>query len=124
MDETLTIHVIDDDDAVRDSIRVMLEVEGFVMHTYASCAEFLREAHVDENCCLLVDMHMPGMDGLDLLRWLRREGLDTPAIVMTGKANEDLRRALGPVGGVLLEKPFRLWELMASIRAATDRDNL
>ncbi len=119
-----TIHVIDDDDAVRDSIRIMLEIEGFAVCSYPSGAAFLRKAQLDQTACLLVDMHMPGMDGLDLLRQLRREGIHTPAVVMTARASEGLRRALGPVGGVLLEKPFRLWEVIASLRTATGRDDL
>jgi len=118
-----TILVIDDDDAVRDSIGVLLRVEGFIVRSYPSSAAFLREAQLDQNCCLIVDMHMPGMDGLALLQRLRREGFETPAIVMTGNANETFRQALRAIGGVLLEKPFRLWEMLASISAATGKNN-
>jgi FixJ family two-component response regulator len=118
MDQRPTVHVIDDDDAVRDSMRLMLEVEGFVVRTYASAVAFLREAHLAGNPCLIVDMHMPGISGVALLDQLRRNGINVPAIVMTGMANKRIRRAVEQVKSIILEKPFSLAELIHSIEAA------
>jgi FixJ family two-component response regulator len=118
MDQRPTVHVIDDDDAVRDSMGLMLEVEGFVVRTYASAVAFLREAHLAGNPCLIVDMHMPGISGVALLDQLRRNGINVPAIVMTGMANKRIRRAVEQVKSIILEKPCSLAELIHSIEAA------
>jgi FixJ family two-component response regulator len=121
MVEQLTVHVIDDDAAVRDSLGLLLEVEGFIVRTHASGAAFLRDARLDENCCLMVDLHMPGMSGLDLLARLRRAGPSIAAIVMTGMANDGIRRAIVQSGAILLEKPFRLPDIVHAIETAAAR---
>lgn len=113
-----TAYVVDDDDAVRDSIRMLLECEGFTVCTYASGAAFLREARLDGNSCLVVDAHMPGMSGLELLDQLRRDGITTPAMVMTGALDARIRSAVDRVGALLLEKPFRAGELAGCIERA------
>jgi FixJ family two-component response regulator len=113
-----TAYVVDDDDAVRDSIRMLLECEGFTVCTYASGTAFLREARPDGNSCLVVDAHMPGMSGLELLDQLRRDGITTPAMVMTGALDARIRSAVNRVGVLLLEKPFRAGELAGCIERA------
>ncbi len=117
-----TAYVIDDDDAVRDSIRMLLECEGFTVHAYASGTTFLREAHPEANCCLVVDVHMPGMNGLELLDQLRRGSLMIPAIVMTGKPDARIIRAVARAGAILLDKPFRIAELLYCIEKVFSRE--
>ena len=124
MSEKPTIHVIDDDDAVRDSLGLLLNVEGFNVLVYTSCAAFLHKAVLDGNCCLLVDIHMPGVDGLALLDQLRRDGINTPTILMTGRIDGRIRRAAEHAGAVLLEKPFRMGDVVASIEAAVGRNRM
>jgi two-component system, LuxR family, response regulator FixJ len=84
LEERPTAYVVDDDDAVRDSIRMLLESQGFTVCTYASGWSFLREARANRNSCLVVDVNMPGMNGLELLDQLRRDGIMVPAIVVYG----------------------------------------
>jgi two-component system, LuxR family, response regulator FixJ len=125
MDQRPTVHVVDDDDAVCDSMGLMLEIEGFVVRTYASAVASLREAHLAGNHCLIVDMHMPGISGVALLDQLRRNGINVPAIVMTSMANKRIRRAVEQVNSIILEKPYSLEELIHSIEVAVrSRENL
>ena len=116
-----TVYLIDDDDAVRDSICMMLECEGFAVDAYASSEAFLREAHPQENSCAVVDVHMPGMSGLELLDRLRRDNMIIPAIVITGKVDERLVRDVERIGATLLEKPFRSGALVDCIKGALGR---
>ena len=124
MDQRPAIHVVDDDHAVRDSMGLMLEIEGFAVHTYASAAAFLREARLEGNCCLIVDMHMPGMSGVALLDQLQRNGINVPAIVMTGIVSESIRRAAEQISAVVLEKPYHLREVIHSIETAVGRNKI
>jgi two-component system, LuxR family, response regulator FixJ len=121
MSQTPTVYVIDDDDAVRDSIRLLLEITGFAVRSYASGAGFLREAPSQRNSCLLVDLDMPGMNGFDLLDQLRQRGKTIPAIIMTGGVTPTVRSDAKRVGVQLLEKPFHAQELMGCIEAALGR---
>lgn len=116
-----TVHVIDDDEAVRDSLGMLLEVEGFVAQTWASCVAFLRGAQLDGNCCLLVDNHMPGMSGVALLEQLRQDGVIVPALVMTGLASAGIRHAVDRLGARLLEKPFQIGEVVRLIEILIGR---
>ena len=117
-----SVYVIDDDDAVRDSIRMMLECEGFTVYVYASCVAFLREAHPQGNCCVVVDVHMPGMGGLELVDQLRRDGITIPAIVITGKLDARIARAVDDAGAILLEKPLGIGELVDRIERVLGRE--
>ncbi len=110
-----TIYVIDDDDAVRDSIRMMLECDGFTVAEFASCVDFLRHARPDGCSCIVLDVHMPGMSGLELLDRLRRDKVMVPVVVATGRHDPSIARAVARAGAVLLQKPFRGTELIAAI---------
>jgi two-component system response regulator FixJ len=113
---------VDDDDAVRDSIRMLLECEGFTVRTYASGAAFLREARPDRNSCVVIDVAMPGMSGLELLDQLRWYGITIPAIVMTGALDARIRSAVDRARAILLEKPFQVGELVGCIERALSRE--
>jgi FixJ family two-component response regulator len=119
LEERPTAYVVDDDDAVRDSIRMLLESQGFTVCTYASGWSFLREARANRNSCLVVDVNMPGMNGLELLDQLRRDGIMVPAIVVTGRFDTGILATVDRAGAaVLLAKPFRVGELVGCIERA------
>jgi two-component system response regulator FixJ len=112
-------HVIDDDAAVRDSVQLLLEGRGIEVHCYASAEAFLREAVPDADSCLVIDVDMPDIDGLELLRQLRATGINTPAIVITGAGiTGSLVSGVTRFDAVLLEKPFSPTELLSSIKIA------
>lgn len=107
MNDKPTIYVIDDDDVVRDSLRVLLELRGHQVLDFDSGDQFLAHDPDLNNCCVIVDVHMPGMTGLTLLALLRDRGEAMPAILLTGRRDsliESQASALGKV--VLLDKPL------------------
>ena len=112
-------HVIDDDSAVRDSVRLLLECGGIEARPYASAETFLREAALDDDSCLIIDVDMPGIDGLELLDQLRETGINTPAIVVTAAGiTPSLASATKRFDAMLLQKPFLPTELLSSIKIA------
>ena len=116
------VFVIDDEEAVRVALAKLLRALGLTSELYASAQEFLDHYSRDRGGCLLVDIRMPGMSGLDLIEELRRRGIDLPAIVMTGHTEEtSLARlaTLNPIG--FLEKPFTLDQLKERLARWTQR---
>ena len=110
--------VVDDDDWVCDSLRVLLEIHGFAVLACASGAEFLRDDQRAAAKCLVIDQHMPGLDGLDVVAQLQREGTVVPTILITGRLDAGIARRASALGVLaVLEKPFpvgRLVELIGS----------
>jgi two-component system response regulator FixJ len=86
--ETLLVHVIDDDDAVRDGLAELFASADFETRTYASAAEFLAILHTSPLGCIVTDLQMPQMMGLDLLSHLRAAGVDLPVIVIGGALDQ------------------------------------
>jgi FixJ family two-component response regulator len=105
---TLTvISVIDDDASVRAATNNLLRSHGYTVHTFASAEEFLQSAHVNDTSCVIADVQMSVMSGLDLLTALRTQGYAAPFIFITAFPDESVRaRALkaGAIG--FLAKPF------------------
>ena len=115
-------HVIDDDSAVRDSVQLLLECGGIEARPYASGEAFLREAALDNDSCLIIDVDMPGIDGLELLDQLRANGINTPAIVITGAGiTGGLVSATKRFDAMLLQKPFSPTQLLSSVKMALGR---
>jgi len=115
----LIAHVIDDDAAVRDSVQLLLEYGGIEARFYASGEAFLREAALDDDSCLIIDVDMPGIGGLELLDQLRANGINTPVIVVTGAGiTGSLVSATKRFDAMLLQKPFLPTELLSSIKIA------
>ena len=110
------IAVVDDDTWVRDSLRVLLETLGFEVVAHGSGAELLADRRLHSVGCLIIDHHMPRMDGVELLSLLRGEGIDAPAILITGRLDAAITSRAASIGGTaILEKPFstrRLIELV------------
>jgi two-component system response regulator FixJ len=113
-----TVLIIDDDPAVRNSLKFALEVEGFAVRVYHNGAELLSEAEIPENGCLVVDYKLPEMNGLDLLSELRRRKIDLPAILITTQPNPAVRHRAALAGVPLIEKPLLNDTLFQGIRAA------
>ena len=111
------IFLVDDDPAVRASLAFSLELEGFLVETF-DCAEKLAErADFPENGCLVLDYRLPGMDGLSLLKQLRRRGVTLPAVLITSAPNRDLRSRAAEAAAVIIEKPLLCDALTAAVRA-------
>lgn len=111
------VYVIDDDAAVRDSFHVLFGSHGIEVRCYASSEAFLAAAPPLENSCLLIDVDMPELDGIDLLGRLLRDGFMTPAFLMTGGGvMASLLSAINRSDVVVLEKPMVARELVAEVR--------
>lgn len=121
MVEPALVHIIDDDDAVRDSLALLLDAAGFAVRVYAAAADFLTVVPSLSAGCVLTDMRMPDMDGLTLLRRLGEAGVPLPVIAMTGHGDVPIAVAALKAGAIdFLEKPFDDAHLIAIIRDALD----
>lgn len=118
-----TVYVVDDDPAVLRGAAEIVESLGLAVKTFPSADAFLRAYRADGPACLVVDVRMPGMSGLELQRALAQRGAPLPVIVITGYA--DVRTAVDAMKqGALefLEKPFRAQELCDSVQRAIRQD--
>lgn len=112
------IAIVDDDEAVRDSLKLLLETYGLGVGTYGSAQEFLEAEAVCRSRCLVLDVHMPGMSGVELLQTLREGRSQVPAIVITGRPDAALRRqALEAGAHAVFEKPVDEETLLGMINA-------
>ena len=113
------VHVIDDDAAVRDSIAFILSVADVEARTYESAVAFLQALPQAQPGCIVTDVRMPGMSGLDLVRRLNEQGSGWPVIVITGHADVPLAVEAMKAGVAdFIEKPFDDEQLLSAIRAA------
>ncbi|MGH7005481.1 MAG: response regulator transcription factor [Alphaproteobacteria bacterium] len=119
MSPKATIFIVDDDEAVRRGLGALLGAKGYSAETFSSAEAFLAHAHAPGRSCLLVDIRMPGMSGLELQRELRRRGSTLPVIVITGHGDVPMARTALKAGAVdFLEKPFDSDALLAAIEEA------
>ena len=111
--------VVDDDESVRESLPDLIKEFGFRARTFSSAEEFLSSCSVDETSCLILDIAMPGMSGLELREELKRRGREIPIIFITGQRDEIIRtRVLKQrVAGFLL-KPINDTDLLTAINTA------
>lgn len=121
MDHQDTVCIVDDDEAVRDSMRVLVESYGHPVRDYPSATAYLSDAQAAEPGCLLLDLHMPGMDGLELIELLRRRHILTPAIIVTGRRDPSQAERVKSAGVMaLLNKPVADDELIGWIEQALE----
>jgi two-component system response regulator FixJ len=115
----MTVHVIDDDAALRDSLAFLLTAAGFQVRNFESAQAFLQELTGIQSGCILTDVRMPGVDGIELLRLLQEMGKGLPVIVMTGHGDVPLAVKAMRLGAAdFVEKPFEDEVLIDSIRSA------
>lgn len=107
MSNDAVIHLIDDDEHVRRAVAFLLGTAGFAVKLHESAASFFAGLDKQQPGCIVSDVRMPGMDGVELLRRLKEKGVDMPMIIMTGHADVALAVAAMKAGAVdFIEKPF------------------
>src|SRR5580698_1257215 len=121
--DTATVMIVDDDDLVRASIQGMLKSVGLRSQAFANPQEFLRSQHSDGPSCLILDVQLPGLSGLDFQQALADAGFQIPIIFITGHGDIPMSVKAMKSGAVeFLTKPFRDEDLLAAIQQALDRD--
>lgn len=116
-----TVCIIDDDEAIRESLRLLLFANGLNSLVYASADAFLADAKPPAFDCMLLDIRMPGTDGLELFRILNRRQLPYPILFITGHGDIPLAVAAIKQGAYdFLTKPFQEGELLDRVRAAIE----
>src|ERR1700693_5356142 len=120
-----TVFVIDDDDLVRASIQGLLKSEGLRSETFGAGQEFLRSKRPDVPSCLVLDVRLPGVNGLDFQRELADAGIRIPIIFITGHGDIPMSVKAMKSGAVeFLTKPFRDQDSLNAIHQALDRDRV
>lgn len=108
--------VVDDDAAVRNSLKFALELEGLSVHLFKDGAELLAEPELPRDGCFVIDYNMPGMTGIELVGRLRQRRIDNPAILIASRISDDLYGQAARCGfSRVLEKPLHDSELLDSI---------
>ena len=123
MNTQITVFVVDDDRAVRDSLALLVQSVGLEVETFAGAGEFLDAYRPDRPGCLITDIRMPGMSGLDLQERLTEDGYHIPVIVLTGFGDVPAAvRALKGGAVDFVEKPFNPQALLDLVQQAIARD--
>ena len=121
-DEPL-VYVVDDDEAVRDSLTLLLKAVGLTGRAFGSAAEFLHSYDPEQHGCLIADIRMPGMSGLDLQNELNRRGAPIPLIFITGHGDVPMAVDAMKSGALdFIEKPFRDQDLLDRVNQALTWD--
>jgi two-component system, LuxR family, response regulator FixJ len=119
---TQLVSVVDDDESLRRSLRNLLSSVGFRVETFASAEAFLQSVHQQQTGCLVLDLRMPGMDGLGLLRYLSGTGSRIPTVILTAHGDDEARQRSLQAGAVaFLTKPFNGNALLEAVRTALDQ---
>lgn len=124
MSDERLVHLVDDDEAIRRSAGFMLKTSGFRVQTYESGDHLLKSAASLDPGCILLDIRMPGMDGLDVQQALKERGVGLPVVIMTGHGDVTLAVQAMKAGAVdFIEKPFEKAVLLGAIDQAFNRLN-
>jgi FixJ family two-component response regulator len=116
------VAIVDDDEAMRDALKGLLKEAGFPARAFASAEEFLHSGEQRHTGCLIADIRMPGISGLDLQARLKADNIDIPIIFITAHGDEHMRMQALRSGAVeFLAKPFDDEVLLESVRAALNR---
>ena len=122
MSDNFVVHIVDDDEAVRQSLAFMLSTAGIPVRLYESATAFLDALGSAQEGCLITDVCMPEMTGVELLRELKSRLIEIPAIVITGQGDIALAVEAMKAGAVdFIEKPFEEVVILASVHAAEER---
>jgi two-component system response regulator FixJ len=115
------VSIVDDDESLRRSVGNLLTSVGFRVETFASAEAFLQSAHRGNTGCVVLDLRMPGMSGLDLLMQLAATGSRIPVIILTAHSDDEARRRALQAGAVaFLGKPFHGEALLGAVRRALE----
>jgi len=115
------VAVVDDDDSIRSAVKDLLDAVGLQSRSFASAEEFLSSGKQQETACLIADIRMPGMSGLELQAQLNAERCNIPIIFITGHGDEQMRMQALRAGAVeFMAKPFNDEALLESVRAALE----
>lgn len=118
-----TVFVIDDDEAMRDSIHWLLDSGGIHSEMYASAADYLQARSEAQQGCILLDVRMPDMSGMELLQELKHREIDLPVIMITGHGDVPMAvRAMKDGAFDFVQKPFNAQELLDKVHAALSLD--
>ncbi|HEY6048916.1 MAG TPA: response regulator FixJ [Sphingomicrobium sp.] len=121
-DEFRIIHLVDDDEAIRRAVGFMLKTSGFQVRSYVSGAELLKSVPDLRPGCILLDIRMPGMDGLEVQAALADKGVTLPVIIMTGHGDVTLAVQAMKAGAIdFIEKPFEKGVLLSAIEHGIER---
>lgn len=116
------VHIVDDEESIRRSAKFMLSTSGYAVETWESGVAFLKEAKAAEPGCILLDVRMPEMDGLEVQQALNERGITMPVIILTGHGDIGIAVRAMKAGAVdFIEKPFEKTVLMSAIEAAHAR---
>jgi FixJ family two-component response regulator len=114
-----TIAIIDDDESVRNALRRLVQSAGWKALTFATAEEFLQSAARPTPCCLILDVRLPGLSGLDLKNQLSAAGRTIPVVFITAYADEQVREQALQAGGIaFLSKPFEETALLDALTRA------
>ena len=117
------VMVLDDDAAVRNSLKFSLDIEGFTVRVFSSSTELLNSPDLLSCCCLIIDQRLPGMTGLELLALLRQRNIAIPAILVTTHPDEAVRKSAREASVPIVEKPFLENALVDHLLAAIGNHN-
>jgi FixJ family two-component response regulator len=121
--DALTVFVVDDDESIRDALLNLLDSEGLSARLFASTEDFLREWKLEMRGCLVLDVRLPGMSGVELQEKLIASGVQIPIIFMTAHGDVPMVRKVMKAGAMeFLSKPFQREELLGAIRQAFARE--
>ncbi len=121
MTNDATVFVVDDDPAVRDSLKALLESDDLTVEIYGTCQEFLNAPDINRGGCLLLDVQMPEMNGLELQQKLADNGSTLPVIIITGHGDVPIAVKAMKAGAVdFIEKPFTDDIILDSVRRALE----
>lgn len=119
---TGSIFIVDDDPSVRDALTVVFDLEGFQARAFSSGDEFLEAVKLETPGCVLLDVHMPGRSGLDVLKSLDLESFGAPVFVISGQADIPMAVSAIKLGAVdFIEKPFNAETVVGRVRDAMAR---
>ena len=123
MTSEMIVHLVDDDSSIRGSLTFLMESSGLTPRAYSSAEELLAVAGDLEPGCIVTDVRMPKMSGLELIRELKARGIDLPVVVMTGHGDIPMAVEAMKEGVVdFLEKPFEEEALLAAVKRALERE--
>ena len=123
MSDNPTVYIVDDDAVVRDALKLLMESVGLQVATFASAQEYLDQFDADQAGCLIVDVRMPGISGLDLQARLAAERIHPPVIIITGHGDVPMAVRAVQAGAVdFLEKPFNNQAMLDSVHHAIEMD--